>query len=639
MVKIYRGYVASDGKKSIDKFKNVPDAKLRTLKEVESEHSYAGVLDENIMCIDIDDRNQFEKVMDIVEEKDIPCRAIATNRGGHLLFRNNNKISTNRGDARLALGVNADIKVGSRNSYQVLKKDGIERKIIWDLHPDEELAEIPMWLLPVKTDIDFFNLEEGDGRNQTLFNYILTLQSEDFTKEEARETIRLINEYILPSALDESELDTILRDEAFQKDIFFKKNQFLFDKFAVFLKNNHHIIKLFGLVYAYDEGIYVNNKDSIEYAMVQHIPNLLSNKRREVYEYLKIINQYDSTLANERYIVFRNGVLDVRTEELHVHSPEFIITNKIPHDYNANAYDELTDKILNKISCDDKEIRMLLEEMVGYTLYRRNELGKAFILIGEKSNGKSTFLKMIKHMLGRINYSSLDLNELGERFKTAELNGKLANIGDDIDNEYIKDVGVFKKLVTGDTLNVERKHEGPFDMDNYAKFIFSANDIPKLGNGKGIGAIMRRMVIIPFSATFSPDDVDYKPNIIDDLTTQQATEYLIRLGVEGLQRVLKTNQFTESSRVKDEINEFEKMTNPILGFIANYEQDGNSLLEGSLDDIYIHFEKYHKEMYGTDAKIMAKHEFSKQVQQQTSYISDRKWVKDLGKKVTFFIES
>lgn len=635
--KFYRGYVRTNGKASMEPLKNRTD--FKALDEVQKFDSYGGVLDDNVVLIDIDDYQQSERLMDVIEDLDIGCRVIVTSRGKHFLFKNNGKLDKARTGAKLAIGLTADIKLGSKTSYEVLKLDGVERKIIWDLKDDEELAELPMWLLPVKSNVDFNNLGNGDGRNDVFYSYILTLQSEDFTTKEAIQTIELCNEYVLKEPLDKSELDIILREESFQKDIFFKKNQFLFDKFAVYLKNNHHIIKLFGLVYVYDEGIYVNNKDSVEYAMIQHIPNLLSNKRREVYEYLKIINQYDSTLANERYIVFRNGVLDVRTEELHLHSPEFIITNKIPHDYNANAYDELTDKILNKISCDDKEIRMLLEEMVGYTMYRRNELGKAFILTGEKSNGKSTFLKMIKHMLGRINYSSLDLNELGERFKTAELNGKLANIGDDIDNEYIKDVGVFKKLVTGDTLNVERKHEGPFDMDNYAKFIFSANDIPKLGNGKGIGAIMRRMVIVPFNATFSPDDVDYKPNIIDDLTTQQATEYLIKLGVEGLQRVLKTNQFTESSKVKNEINEFEKMANPILGFIAHYEGDDNSLLDGSLDEIYIYFENYHKEVYGNDEKVMPKHEFSKQVQQQTNYITERRWVKVVGKKVTFFVKS
>ena len=72
----------------------------------------------------------------------------------------------------------------------------------------------------------FLDMRAGDGRNQALFNYILTLQSEDFTKEEARETIRMINRYVLEDPLSDRELETILRDEAFKKPIFFKGKNF-----------------------------------------------------------------------------------------------------------------------------------------------------------------------------------------------------------------------------------------------------------------------------------------------------------------------------------------------------------------------------------------------------------------------------
>ena len=57
-----------------------------------------------------------------------------------------------------------------------------------------------------------------------------------------------------------------------------------------------------------------------------------------------------------------------------------------------DAYSEIVDKTLNKLACGDKQIRALLEELIGFTFYRRNELRKAFILVGDKSNGKSTYL-------------------------------------------------------------------------------------------------------------------------------------------------------------------------------------------------------------------------------------------------------
>ena len=50
---------------------------------------------------------------------------------------------------------------------------------------------------------------------------------------------------------------------------------------------------------------------------------------------------------------------------------------------------------------------------------------------------------MITYLLGGENVSALDLGELGDRFKTAELFGKLANIGDDIGDEFIPNPAIF----------------------------------------------------------------------------------------------------------------------------------------------------------------------------------------------------
>src|SRR5699024_4107333 len=127
----------------------------------------------------------------------------------------------------------------------------------------------------------------------------------------------------------------------------------------------------------------------------------------------------------------------------------------------------------------------------------------------------------------------------GERFKTAELFGKLANIGDDISSEYIPDASVFKKLVTGESISAEKKGQDPFDFINYSKLLFSANEIPRLGRGEDSGALARRLIIIPFNASFSKEDEDYNPNIKYDLQQEKALEYFIKLGVEGLKRILE----------------------------------------------------------------------------------------------------
>lgn len=566
----FKGYVETKNKKCIEKFKDRDD--LKSYEQVQSLSEFAGILSADTILIDIDDFEQSEKLFKIVQDKELKCRVYETTRGKHFLFKNKG-VDTNRTKANLAIGLTADIKIGKRNSYSILKFGGKERKIIYDTAENEDAQDLPKWLIPIKTNTDFLEMDAGDGRNQALFNYILTLQSNDFEVEEARETIRIINTYILKEPLSEDEVEIVLRDDAFSKPVFFKGSTFLFDKFAMFLKNNHHIKRINNQLHLYKEGIYVSGLSEIESEMIKHIPQLNRAKRAEVLAYLDIMIRENTPATEANWIAFRNGLLNVYDDTFIPFSHEHVITNKIDWDYNPNAYDELTDKTLDKISCGDAQIRMLLEEMVGYTMFRRNELGKAFILTGSGSNGKSTFLNILKTMLGRRNVSVLDLKKLNDRFSTVMLFGKLANIGDDISDEFITDAADFKKIVTGETIDAEQKGQPKFEFEPYVKLLFSANNIPRIGKGRDSSAILRRLIIVPFNAKFNSNDPDYVPFIGDKLKSQESIEYFIQLGIAALKRVLIDRKFTESEQVQKELEEFEENNNPILGFFKEVDKE------------------------------------------------------------------
>ena len=495
-MQLFRGYVPTKDKQCLEKFKG--RKRLNTLEDVQDLDEYAAILGEETILIDVDDGETSDLLFKIVQDLALKCRVYATTRGKHFYFKNpEGYVEKSWTKQTLALGIETDAKVGRNNSYAIMRFKGVDRPMLQDC-PEDEIQELPKWLTPVKTNMKFLDMEAGDGRNQSLFNYILTLQSEDFTKEEARETIRLINRYVLSDPLSERELETILRDDAFKKPVFFKGSTFLFDKFATYLKNNNHIVKINGQLHIYKDGIYVPGHAEIESQMIKHIPHLKRANRSEVLAYLEIMIDGEAKTTNPNVIAFTNGLYNIKDGSFRDFTPDVVITNKIPWPYNPAAYSELLDHTLDRLACNDPEVRALLEEMVGYCLYRRNELGKAFILIGDKSNGKSTFLHVVKNMLGDSNIASLDLKELGDRFKTAELFGKLANIGDDIGDEFIANASVFKKLVTGDRVNVERKGQDPFEFNNYAKFLFSANNIPRMKDKTG--AVQRRLVIVPFDA-------------------------------------------------------------------------------------------------------------------------------------------
>ena len=629
-MEFFKGYVPTKDKKCLMPFKNKSSADLQSFQQVKNLSEFAGILADETILIDIDDFEQSEIMMDIVEDLQLKCRVYETTRGKHFLFSNKSGedyvVETNKIHTRLACGLDADIKLGIKNSYSILKYRDKERKILYDTG---EYQTVPKFLIPVKTNVDFLNLESGDGRNQTLFNYILTLQSNDFSIQEARETIQIINKYVMKESLSDSEMNTILRDEAFQKPTFFKKGKFLFDKFAVYLKNNNHILRINNQLHIYHDGIYVEGQSEIEAAMISHIPDLNKAKRSEILSYLDILIRKNTKMSDANLIAFKNGIYNIETDELMDFSPEYVVTNKIDFNYNPDAYNEILDKTFNKLACNDECVRALLEEAVGYCFYRRNELRKSFILTGDKKNGKSTYLAILKELLGDNNTAALDLNELGERFSPASLFGKLANIGDDIGDDFIANPAVFKKIVSGDRIKGENKGQKEFFFNPYCKLLFSANNIPRIKDKSG--AVLDRLVIIPFDAKFSKSDPDFDPYIKYKLIKSDALEYLILLGLQGLKRVLTNQSFTVSEKVQKSLEEYEETNNPIQLFFKEIELD-----EIENEPTNAVYRKYTEFCLANSFTPMSNIEFSKQVKKRFDLEIINKTIK--GKKYRIFVK-
>lgn len=611
MYQLFKGYVTTKNKQCTMPFKGKSSEELLSLRDARKNDEFAGILNDNTVLIDVDDYDLSEILMRIVEDKQIACRVYETTRGKHFMFRNEQRIERNHTGVQLACGLKSDIKLGSRTSYSVLKFKGKEREIIYDIYDDEEYDVVPKWLLPVKSKAAFIDMEEGDGRNQELFNYILTLQSNGFTKDEARDCIRIINKYVLKKPLSERELDTVTRDEAFQKPVFYDGKSFLHDKFGEFLISEYNIIKIGSVLHYFKDGVYVPaNLDGL---MIRHIPNLKQNQRKEVLSYMMAKIDQNTPVSSANFIAFKNGIYDVATDQLEPFSKDKIMTNMIHWNYNPNAYSELVDQVLNSIACYDPQVRLLLEEVIGYTFYRRNELRKAFMLKGKRHNGKSTFIDMIAYLLGEDNISSLDLNDLSHEYKAAGLFGKLANLGDDIEDEFIPSAGIFKKVVSGDRMNANVKFAAPIEFNPYCKLIFSGNTIPRLGRGRDSDAILDRLIIVPFNAEFNKNSGTFSPFIKYQLRDPACMEYLVKLGIEGLKRVLKAQGFTTTESTEKELAEYAETLNPISMF---FDEMGDSMVNEATKKCY---RRYNEFCIENAMKPISHIEFSKQVKAHYGY--------------------
>jgi putative DNA primase/helicase len=101
--------------------------------------------------------------------------------------------------------------------------------------------------------------------------------------------------------------------------------------------------------------------------------------------------------------------------------------------------------------------------------------------------------------------------------------------------------------------------------------------------------LLSRLIIIPFNAVFSKADPDYDPYIIDKLCSEEAMEYLIQLGLDGLYEVINNRAFTESEAVQKEKEEYERFNNPVKEWI---DFDEPNIIGVSTDEVYEQYVRY-----------------------------------------------
>ena len=220
---------------------------------------------------------------------------------------------------------------------------------------------------------------------------------------------------------------------------------------------------------------------------------------------------------------------------------------------------------------DEKEAYprvVLLLEIIGYTLYPHEyPFHKAVLLLGERFNGMTTYLRLIERILSRQNISSVNLTELDpsvNRFAAADLYGKLANLS----SEPAK--GVFDptrfKMATGeDPMPFERKHRDRFLDHNYAKMIFAANELPHVI--EDTYSFWGRWIVIEFPNRFDPD-----PTFFERTFTPDEIEVIILLSLHAFRLVLERKAFSESG-IEDAREEWLSRSNPVYRVVKRMLDD------------------------------------------------------------------
>lgn len=435
----------------------------------------------------------------------------------------------------------------------------------------------------VHVDGERFVMPESVGkgeRNDKLFRLACSYQSQGFNDETILYAVLAANKRICKPALTDDEVERIVQSAlTYEKgqdaeersrndaDAASQPSTKTFNGFARLLIKNDHACFVDGAPAVWDGAKYATGWDAIDRAILLHEDGCKATKRKEIREYINAMAPRVEA-SPPSLIAFANGVWDMG-EGLKPYSPEMVITNVIPHELDLNTYDEATDIFLTRISDGNPTVRQNLEEVIGLCMYRSNDFDTCPVLIGGGSNGKSTYIAALRNVLGSQNVSSLDLNIVGKQFQAGRLLGKLANLGDDISNEFLKGdtISIFKKIVSGEWIYTDVKGSSGFEFKPYCTLVFSCNEFPALGDSSE--GTMRRLFPIPFNAQFSRSDGFYDPYIGEKVCTPQAARYLVNLGILGLERIIKNNGMTPNAERDALVNDVRVENNNVLQWMED----------------------------------------------------------------------
>ena len=422
---------------------------------------------------------------------------------------------------------------------------------------------------------------EGHNRHEALLRIMESLIRRTrniFSEEEIKKLCKQLNESHCVPPLDNREFEKQWLDAkkfiALRSDIKDETNSLGtksndLTEIASYLFNCYNIVTMQDTdeVYYYCEGkgIYIAGGEILLKTILEEIcPSIKTHEVTEIIDKVKRRTYKDRCLFDHEINVInlKNGLLDIGTEIFRQHSSRHLSLVQLPITYNPEAKCPNILKFLGQVF-KPKDVFTALE-FLGYCLLRRAKYEKALMCVGKGSNGKSTFLRLIECFLGKKNVSHVSLQDFSfDKFAASDLYGKMANIFADLKTQSILDSGIFKVLVSGDSLRAQEKHKKSFSFNNYAKIIFSANQIPEAQEDY---AYFRRWTILVFDRIF--EGVERDSNLIARLTTDSELSGLLNLALVGLRQLKRDNGFKdEKNNIIQVAREYDANSTGLRSFI------------------------------------------------------------------------
>lgn len=566
---------SKDEKGAITNWSRKPLTLDEAIKAVDDGFRIGWIVPKGICVVDIDNKEEpltEEYVTKILKAFEIKYSYNKSFHGIHIIFRDEQERIKNVSKEKCALNLVIDTRANEKG-YIILPCNDPHRE--WG-RLDDITEEIPYFLRPVmkenSTD-SFIGMENGDGRNDALYRWYGKLKAtRKLSQEEMEKSIRIINEYLFDVPLTNKELmATVLRESNSLAASSKKDTGSILNDIAEEVIAKHNIISYSDNYYLWNNHYYQRiSETDIERLIHFDVSKALNQaKRNEIISFIRIKTQVSMTELDKEYtkIACQNGVINLADCSISDGNLTEYNTVAIPHKYNLDAKSERINDFMLMLAGGNLVKMEFLYQVIGYCLLKKNIFEKFFIFIGEGQTGKSTFINLIRKLLGEENCCDIKLQQYNNEYYLIKSVGKLVAFdGDAGETKKLEDAGVFKDFISGNTVNARQIRKEVTTFKPFAKTIICANKLPKINDDSS--GLYRRMIIVELNNVIPEEKKD--PQFLFKVT-EEDYEYLLIKAVYAVHKLLQDKRFIINQSESAILNMFRCRQSPINEWLYDCE--------------------------------------------------------------------
>lgn len=341
---------------------------------------------------------------------------------------------------------------------------------------------------------------------------------------------------------------------------------------AEYLTHKFNLKYYNGKVHMYQNNVYVVATDELLQSMILKFVNINASKKfqKAVIDFIKswLVSNVPVQVDTD-YINCLNGLVYLPELKLIQHTPEIFTVNQV----HINFLQEIlpcpfAEKYVSDIMSGDENSILAFYQIIGTCLVSKTDNQQFFIFYGEGQNGKSIAAETIQNIVGSENTTHIELQQFEQQFGSHEIDQKLLNVVSDLPFTAIKDVSIFKGIVTGDEFKANVKNKDRITIRPYATHIYSTNKLPRVYDTTE--GFYRRVHILLFKNHFEVGGNNFDKS---KLSQQEVLDYIGNTGLRDYYILSNSDSFAYANKQESDLllKDYRNINDTLSGFLNDEE--------------------------------------------------------------------